>query len=444
MKNTAEENAMNEYIINSKPFRVSRVLYIIEAALEYFISILVQGSFLATLTTSLEISDSVTGVISSFISLGCIFQLLSVFLKRPRLKSIVVPLSVLNQLLFMCLYIIPLSGLEKQFKAALFIIVLFVAYLILNSVHPLKISWLMSLVDNNKRGVFTSRKERVSLISGMIVTYSAGAVIDYYKAQGNVEKAFLVCGVAVFVITVLHTLTMVFSVESIDKQTLDTGKKNPIGEMIYTLKDKNVLKVAGLYALWNIADYSAIPFFGTYQIKELGFSMKFVSFIAIIYAIIRATVCTFWGKYADKKTFAHMLRACFCMATLSFLVCVFMVPSNGTVLYIVFYSIYAISCGGVSNALINLVFDIAKTETRSSALAVTNAVAGTVGFLTTLAVSPLVEYIQNNGNRFLGMNIYAQQVVSMISFIFGVISIVYLTFVVIPIKKEKTIADPVK
>ena len=106
--------------MQEKALARSRFLYIIEAALEYFISILVAGSYLATLTSSLGMSDSLTGIISSFISLGCLFQLLSVFLKRRRVKRIVTILSAANQLLFMLLFIIPLGGGDKQIKIAVF------------------------------------------------------------------------------------------------------------------------------------------------------------------------------------------------------------------------------------------------------------------------------------------------------------------------------------
>ena len=150
--------------MNDKKVRRSRILYIIEAALEYFISILVSGSYLATLTTELGISDGLTGVISSFISLGCLFQMLSVFLKRPCVKGTVVALSVLNQILFLLLFIIPLAGGDKQIKIAVFMIAIFMAYVIYNSVHPLKVNWLMSLVEDKKRSVFTSQKEIVSLL----------------------------------------------------------------------------------------------------------------------------------------------------------------------------------------------------------------------------------------------------------------------------------------
>ena len=44
-----------------------QTLYIFEAALEYLVAILCAGSFLATLTGSLGMSDSLTGIVSSFI-----------------------------------------------------------------------------------------------------------------------------------------------------------------------------------------------------------------------------------------------------------------------------------------------------------------------------------------------------------------------------------------
>ena len=75
----------------------SRLMYIFEAALEYLISILVTGSFLATITKELGISDSLTGILSSVISLGCLFQLLSLSVRRAKVKSFVMILSVIKR-----------------------------------------------------------------------------------------------------------------------------------------------------------------------------------------------------------------------------------------------------------------------------------------------------------------------------------------------------------
>ena len=79
-----------------------------------------------------------------------------------------------------------------------------------------------------------------------------------------------------------------------------------------------------------------------------------------------------------------------------------------------YYVLYGISMGGVNSALTNLVFDYVSHENRADSLAICQAIAGAAGFLCTLAASGLVEYIQQNGNRFLGIEVYAQQVVSVV------------------------------
>lgn len=427
--------------MNEKAMQRSRILYIIEAALEYFISILFAGSYLATLTSHLGMSDSLTGILSSFISLGCLFQLFSVFLKRRRVKTIVTSLSVVNQLLFLLLYIIPLSGTQtlfwgdKQVKIVLFIVAIFLAYLIYNCIHPLKISWLMSLVDDRKRGVFTSYKEIVSLLSGMLFSFGMGTLIDHYQDAGQIETAFVLCGITVFVLMVLHTLTMAFSVEL--PATEEPEKQNPIRQMLSTLQDKNVVKVTILFVLWHIANSAATPFYGTYCIKELGFSLQFVSILSIVYSLVRASVSTFWGKFADKNSFASMVSICLGIAGLGFLVNVFTVPENGRVFYTLYYALYAIAMGGINSALTNLVFDLVKTDMRSNALALSQAVSGFVGFLTTIVVSGLVSYIQESGNRLFGLSIYAQQVVSAIAVVFTALSVLYVLFFLRGSKKTK-------
>ena len=55
-----------------RELRRSRYAYIGEAALEYLIAILVQGTFLAQVTMNIGFTDSQTGIISSVISLGCV------------------------------------------------------------------------------------------------------------------------------------------------------------------------------------------------------------------------------------------------------------------------------------------------------------------------------------------------------------------------------------
>ena len=89
---------------NYNSLKRSRLMYILQAGFEYLISILVAGTFLAKITSELGISDNLTGIISSIISLGQMFQLGSMLIKRPKCKGFVAVFSVLNQLLFLLLY----------------------------------------------------------------------------------------------------------------------------------------------------------------------------------------------------------------------------------------------------------------------------------------------------------------------------------------------------
>ena len=415
-------------------YKTSRTMYIIEAGLEYLISILFADAFLATLTASLGMSDSLTGIISSFISLGCVFQLIAMFLSRGSAKKTVILLSIFNQMLFMFLYVIPLAGGAESFKKVIFVICILLAYFIYNIAHPKKINWLMSLVPNSQRGRFTATKEIISLIIGMAFSFGMGSVIDYYKEKGDTRTAFIICAIAVFVLMLMHTVTMLLTKEKPIEHVLE-GKE----ELLNVLKDKNLIKVCIVFLIWYIAMYAANPFYGTYQTKELGFSLKFVSLLSIISAVARIGSSIFMGIYADKRSFAKMIRLCFCIAALSFLVNVFCVPENGKIMFTAYKILYSISMGGINSALINLCYDYVSVEKRVHALAVTQALAGLAGFFSTLITSSLVDKIQENGNTFLGMDLYAQQVVSAISFLLTLAVIFYVSLSLV--RKSKRIND---
>lgn len=400
-----------------------KLMYIFEAALEYLISILVAGSFLATLTKELGFSDSLTGVLSSVISLGCLFQLLSLTINRERSKKLVIVLSVANQLLFMFLYVIPLWDISSRVKTVLFVVVIFLAYFIYNLAHPKKINWFMSLVDDAHRGRFTANKEIISLIAGMVFTFSMGSLVDYYAESGGIRIAFIISAAVIFVLMILHTLSLIFTVE---KPKPSIAKKSIIKNIADVFNNKDILKVTAVFVFYNIAHYVAVPFYGTYQINELGFNLKFISLLSIGSSITRIAVSKFWGRYADKNSFAKMIEKCFLVLLFSLICVIFSVLSNGKIMFMLYYIFHGIAMGGINSALINLIFDYAPYEKRADALAISQAASGLAGFLTTLAISPLVAAIQSKGITVFGHAVYAQQIVTGISFVIIIFAIIYV------------------
>lgn len=417
-------------------YKNSRIMYIIEAALEYFISILIGGAYLARLTSELGLSDSVTGILSSLISIGCSMQIVAIFLFGNRsAKRRVTVMHTLNQLCFALIYFVPFIDLPRGAKVAAFVVLLLSGHVINNVVQSPKIHWFMSLVEDKKRGRFTAIKEIISLIGGMVFSLVMGSLMDMYEERGELQKSFIVCGIALFVFMVGHTVCLICSREKPVRAQETEGKKKLIAELA---RDKSFLKIILVSVFWSVATHVSTPFYGTYQIKELGFSMTFVSILSTVYAICRSCVSLPLGRYADRHSFAKMLNICFIVMMVAFGVQSFTAPENGKIFYTMYYMLYAVGMAGINSGSINLIYERVSMEKRVCALAFKNTLTGLVGFGTTLLAGMFVEHIQSSGNTLFGMPIYAQQATSAISAVLVVGIIVYLNTVVkkLPLVKD--------
>ena len=419
------------------PYAFSRVMYIIEAALEYFISLVVTDAYLAKVGQSIGMSDSLIGILSAFVSLGCGMQIVAVFLTgRDSVKKLVISGTLITDLAFVLVYLTPFVPVEKSVRSVALIVVLLGAHLIKNIVHSPKMNWFMSLVEDSKRGVFTANKEIISLVGGMVFTFVMGNIIDAFETAGNLEGAFVASAITIFGLGVFHILTMVLSREKkTEKQERTADKKKfPLKELLF---NKSLLKVVAVSVIWNIASGVATPFYGSYKVGALGFSMTFVSILGIVSSLSRAVVSRSIGRFADKKSFALSMMLCIGVAALAFGINIFTVPANGLVLFTLHSVLYAISMAGINSGLTNLVYDYVPHGQRVAALALQNSIAGLVGFGTTCLAGKLVDYIQANGNLFFGMRLYAQQVVSAIAFAVCILLIVYLMLVIRKISRVK-------
>lgn len=414
--------------MNAQDSKRGQRLYIIHAALEYLIAILVSGSFLATLTKNLGFSDSLTGILSSIISLGCIFQMLSMFFRRKRYKGFVVVMGVANQLLFLLLYIIPLFHIPDSLKTIFFVIFIFTAYLIANIAGPRKTTWMMSLVNDRYRGLFTANKEIISLIAGMTFTYAMGTLIDHFTAKNQMKTAFILSGIIIFVLIFFNTLTLLLTPEP---DIPDPPKKSIFQSIRELTGNHNLVHVTAIFVLYYISTYVATPFYSTYLIGELDFSLKLISIFSILSSVVRILVSRFWGIYADKTSFTNMIQKCLLILGLGYCFMTLATPTTGYLMYLLYCLFHGAAMGGINSALINLIYDYVDIQKRADALAVCQATSGLSGFLATLMASVLVSYIQNSGNRFLSIPLYAQQLVSLLSALLVFGAILYIKLIIL-------------
>ena len=416
------------------PSRRSRFMYILEAAFDYFISILVAGAYLAKVTSYIGMSDSMTGILTAFVSLGCGMQIVAVFLTRmKRVKSMVVTASIVNQLLFATVYLVPfLPETLRVPRSVILLVALLAAQAVMNVTRSSMINWMMSHVDDRQRGVFTAKKEIVSLVGGIAFNFLMGAVIDVFEANGNQRGAFFVCALTVLGLSLLHTFTLLLTAEKEKDE-----KDKPYVSFRALLFDKNLVKIIVFSVLWHIAQYICAPFLGAYEVGTLGFSMTFIATLSMVASLTRVGVSMPMGRFADKHSFASAMMLCFVIRTVAFLAVAFSAPGVGKFILPVYTVLNAVSMAGISGGTINLVYDYVPREGRVAAMALQNAIAGVAGFLTTLAVSPLVDRIQANGNTFLGFPIYAQQLLAIFACIGNIIVVLYLLFVIQRMKRAE-------
>ncbi len=403
-------------------------LYIIEAMLEYFVALSVADVYLVKIAAATGMSDQAIAVLTSFVSLGCGFQFLSIFFFRSsKVKKKATSGHVISQVLFTCAYLIPLATCSGQIKSVLLVIALLVAQILHNAVNAPKTDWYMSMLKNEKRGAFTAIKEIVSLFGGMAFTYGLAFLFDTFEDNGNQTGAFICGAVILGIVTLLHTITLLFTKEKPDFSEKDgsisrSGKQKTSIKAL--LRDKTMWKIVFLSSLWSAANYATLSFSGTYRLNELGFSLTLSAIITAVGSVARAVFSVPLGKFGDKKGFSTLLFVSFLIAAAAYLAMTFTAPANGKVLYTVYYVLHCVAMAGINGSMINIVYDYVPSTRTSGVLAIKQSVSGIVGFLTVLALTPLMTFIKGKGNLVFGMTVYSQQ-------IFAVISLLIVLFLAI-------------
>lgn len=395
------------------------------AAFEYFVSILVGTTYLAKLGTAVGLDDGTIGLVTSFLALGCGFQIVSIFLgEKMRRKNTIILVTLFDQLCFAALYLVPFIKLPDGVRIWLFIGLLLVGNILLNVRTPSQVAWSRGLVPEGRLGRYSALNEMVSLISGMLFSFAMGALIDALEARNQLMLAFAILGAILFILTEVCVIMLLLAKE---KPAPKIKEEKPLLRIKGAFSDRATLLLIPLYVLWYIALYSTTPFFGTYAISELGFSMTAISAISAAYAIFRAAISRPIGALGDRTNFVNNLTA----GIAAFALALGAMVIGGRVSYIIYYMLYAVTMACTNAALIVLIFDNVPAEKRANSIAVLYSLAGIAGFLATLAIRPLVNHIQAQGNKFLFIEgVYAQQVVSVIGIIFSVLAILYANIVI--------------
>ena len=421
-----------------KSERVTRIAYVINAAFEYFISLFVTGTMLGYLLDTVGFSDSLQGVLGTVATFTCGAQLFAIFLSEKRVKRICIAGNLINQICFIILYLFPFFDLSTKERTVILLILLIGGHIINNAVSPSKIAMYMDSVQLNKRGSFTAIKEMISLAGGIALSLVMGRIADIFRSADGLptKEYYVICAVALVVMTLIHTGSVVAATEKTAPPAEKTSLNTTVKRIV---KNTKFTKVVVVDILWNVTTALSISFFASYLREELAFSFTQIALLTTISSISRIIASPLLGKIADKYSFATSMTISFGIAGAGFLAMVFTAPETKW-LYIAYSCLYGIAMAGINSGVINLVYDYVGQRDRATAMGFKNAIGGILAFFTALLSGAVMDAVQKRGGFYiLGARMYAQQMLSLFSLVMVILLIAYMRLVIFPLKRSEDV-----
>lgn len=421
---------------NTSEYRRSRNAYLFQGAFEYFISLLVTDAFLAKVLTHIGINDSLIGIISSITSLAFVMQIMSLFVVKAKMstKKLVMIFDTISIFVFMLLYIIPFTPWDTSTKTILVIIGILTAYASKYLIFSIAYKWGNSFVSPNKRATYAAGKEILSLTSGIAFTMVTGYIIDRYEGLGNIEGAFLFISAAIFVFNVCNFIC--FALMKKESEQMIVSDSKSMAEVIKnTLGKKEFRNIVLVMVLWEIGRYFSIGFLGVFKTNDLLLSVFFVQVINMLSSAFRIVLSRPFGRFSDSHSFATGFRVALYLAATAFFVNIFTTKSTWY-LIIIHTVLYNVSLAGINANSNNILYSYVDSAYLSQALAIKNCISGLCGFGASLIAGKILGIVQANANMVLGLHIYGQQILAVLSFVFVIGAAI---FIQIKIEKQNTV-----
>ncbi len=208
-------------------------------------------------------------------------------------KNLTVLAGALRSLLFVPLVLVYYLGAARVW-VLLGIICLYFA---LNYLPiPAWTSWMRDLVDENRRGAYFSRRNRVSNFIALLSIIVAGVILELFQVRSHLGF-FLIFGLA-FLGSIGSTifLSLKYDVPYTEPPRDREGFFHFSVQMFRSNYGRFVLYNFSLY----IGVFVAGPFFVPYMLKDLGFSYVQFMIATALVVLVKFVTLPMWGELSDR------------------------------------------------------------------------------------------------------------------------------------------------
>jgi MFS family permease len=263
--------------------------------------ILTGGAFLVAFAVKLGASNFVIGLLAAIGPLAQLLQLPSIFIveKIRNRRLITVIAAALSRT---CWLIIALSPFLFPPKIAIAVLlVLLIAVSAFGAIAGCSWnSWMRDLVPENIMGSYFSKRMRIAVGVGIVLSLLAAIFLDYWKKLLPTQETM---GYSIlFLVGFLAGVVGLFFLSKTPEPKMPKSEERPkILELLaQPFKNENFRKLIAFMCSWNFAINLAGPFFMVYMLKRLGLSMSFIIGLSVVSQVMNFLFLKIWGKYTDR------------------------------------------------------------------------------------------------------------------------------------------------
>ena len=406
---------------SSHEYKRSRKAYVSQCTIEHLLGILVLDAFLAKVLTYLGMSDALVGIIASFSSVAFVFQLLSVNLVRSRFstKNMVTFIDVFSQLLFTLVYFMPFIPLSPDARRITVVVSMIVAQIGKTMISSLYYKWGNTYVEDDKRAVFSARKECISLIVGIVFQFVMAAIVDKLESLGNMEGALLFVGCSMMILNISNFISF-YLIKDETRDARDSMRVSNKEIISHIRSNKIFLHFTLIGFLSGFGGGMLGGFIGVYKIHELAFGVLTIQIINIIADFFRMAISMPFARYSQKRGFARGLQFSTYMTVASHLFLLFTAPSTRWLIVGQTLLSVGAQAGSYQNSF-NIGYTLLPEKYMVQAMSIKRTASGIVSFCAALLGGKVLSLIQVNGGiSVFGIHLYAQQFIALITICFDV------------------------
>ena len=358
--------------------------YIIkDGVASHAMGVLTGGAFLIAFAIKLGASNFVIGLLAAIGPLSQLLQLPSIFLvERIRNRRLITVVAA--GLSRVCWLIIALSPFIFPAKIAIAVLlILLIAVSVFGAVSGCSWnSWMRDLIPENIMGSFFSKRMRIAVGVGIVLSILAAVYLDFWKKQ-FAEQELAGYSILFFVGFAAGMVGLLFLAKTPEIRMPKVQKRPKILKLLsQPFRDENFRKLIAFMCSWNFAVNLAGPFFMVYMLKRLGLSMSFIIGLSIVSQVFNFLFLKIWGKYADRFSNKSVLAISGPLFILSILAWTFTTMPEKYILtiplLIIIHIVMGLSSAGVSLASGNISLKLAPKGQATAYLAtntITNSIA---------------------------------------------------------------------